>query len=71
LAALSQFFLLAPVVDPDAGEIEVNVDEFEHTEVEQQARRDQQRMLAALARHREVLARHVHTAEPRGGPGGC
>jgi hypothetical protein len=20
---------------------------------------------------REVLARHVHTAEPRGGPGGC
>jgi hypothetical protein len=29
----------------------VNVDEFEHTEVEQRARRDQQRVLAALARH--------------------
>ena len=50
--ALSQFLLLCPAVDPDAEEIEVNVDEFEHTEVEQQARRDQQRVLAALARHR-------------------
>ena len=32
--------------------IEANVDEFEHTEVEQQSRRDQQRVLAALARHK-------------------
>jgi hypothetical protein len=30
----------------------VNVDEFEHTEVEHQARRDQQRVLSALARHK-------------------
>ena len=51
-AALSQFILNCPVTDPDAEEVEVNVDEFEHTEVEQRARRDQQRMLAALARHR-------------------
>ena len=51
-AALSQFFLLSPAVDPDAEEIEVNVDTFEHTVVEQQARRDQLRVLAALARHR-------------------
>ena len=51
-AALAQYFLTCPAVDPDAEEIEVNVDEYEHTEVEQQARRDQQRVLAALARHR-------------------
>jgi hypothetical protein len=31
----------------------VNVDEFEHTEVEQQARRDQQRVLIALARRNQ------------------
>ena len=51
-AALAQYFLNCPAVDPDAEETEVNVDEFEHTEVEQQARCDQQRVLAALARHR-------------------
>ena len=50
--ALAQYFLTCPAVDPDAEETEVNVDEFEHTEVEQQARRDQQRVLAALARHK-------------------
>jgi hypothetical protein len=31
----------------------VNVDEFEHTEVEQQARRDQQRVLTAMARRNQ------------------
>jgi hypothetical protein len=31
----------------------VDVDEFEHTEVEQQARRDQQRVLTALARRNQ------------------
>jgi hypothetical protein len=46
-AALAQFFLNCPAVDPDAEETKVNVDEFEHTEVEQQARRDQQRVLMA------------------------
>jgi hypothetical protein len=49
-AALAQFFLNCPAVDPDAEQTKVNVDEFEHTEVEQQARRDQQRVLMALAR---------------------
>ena len=38
--ALAQFFLNCPAVDPDAKETKVNVDEFEHTEVEQQARRE-------------------------------
>jgi hypothetical protein len=33
-----------------AEETKVNADEFEHTEVEQQARHDQQRVLMALAR---------------------
>jgi hypothetical protein len=41
-AALVQLFLNCPAVNPDEKETEVNVDEFEHTEVEQQARRDQQ-----------------------------
>jgi len=75
-AALSQFILNCPVTDPDAEEVEVNVDEFEHTEVEQRARRDQQRMLAALARHRRdpevqregndvTQARHFSRLTPR------
>ena len=55
-AALSQFILNCPATNPDAEEVEVNVDEFEHTEVEQRARRDQQRVLAALARHRQQPA---------------
>jgi hypothetical protein len=33
-AALAQYFLTCPAVDPDAEETEVNVDEFDHTEVE-------------------------------------
>jgi len=41
------------MTNPEAEEVEVNVDEFEHTKVEQRARRDQQRVLAALARHRQ------------------
>jgi hypothetical protein len=49
-AALVQLFLNCPAVNPDQAGQEVNVDEFVHTEVEQQARRDQQRVLAALAR---------------------
>ena len=52
-AALSQLFLSCPMTNPEAEEVEVNVDEFEHTKVEQRARRDQQRVLAALARHRQ------------------
>ena len=52
-AALAQFFLNCPAVDPDAKETKVNVDEFEHTEVEQQARRDQQRVLMTLARRNQ------------------
>ena len=52
-AALTQLFLSCPMTNPEAEEVEVNVDEFEHTKVEQRARRDQQRMLAALARHRD------------------
>jgi hypothetical protein len=50
---LAQFFLNCPAVDPDAKETKVNIDEFEHTEVEQQARRDQQRVLMALARRNQ------------------
>ena len=38
----------------------MNVDEFEHTEVEQQARRDQQRVLTALARRNQE---HVPMAD--------
>ena len=49
-AAMAQLFLSCPAVNPDETETKVNVDEFEHTEVEQQARRDQQRVLMALAR---------------------
>ena len=34
-AALSQLFLSCPMTNPEAEEVEVNVDEFEHTKVEQ------------------------------------
>jgi hypothetical protein len=40
----------------------VNVDEFEHTEVEQQARRDQQRVLAAMARRDPEVQREGNDA---------
>jgi hypothetical protein len=49
-AALVQLFLNCPAADPDEAGREVNVDEFAHTDVEQRARRDQQRVLEALAR---------------------
>jgi hypothetical protein len=52
-AAMVQLFLSCPAVNPDETETKVNVDEFEHTEVEQQARRDQQRLLMALARRNQ------------------
>jgi hypothetical protein len=43
----------------------VAVDEFEHTEVEQQARRDQQRVLTALARRNQQQAkRREHRRDP-------
>jgi hypothetical protein len=47
-AALVQLFLNCPAVDPDEAGQKVNVDEFAHTDVEQRARRDQQRVLEAL-----------------------
>jgi hypothetical protein len=49
--AVTQLFLNCPAVRPDEAGQEMNADEFEHTEVEQQARRDQLRVLVALARH--------------------
>jgi hypothetical protein len=48
----------------------VNVDEFEHTVVEQQARRDQLRVLAALARHRRQSA-PIEAEFDLNGPVGC
>jgi hypothetical protein len=39
---MAQLSLSCPAVNPDETETKVDVDEFEHTEVEQQARRDQQ-----------------------------
>jgi hypothetical protein len=71
-AAMVQLSLNFPAVNPDETETEVNVDEFEHTEVEQQARRDQQRVLTALARRNQE---HVPMADVEHfdlhGPVGC
>jgi hypothetical protein len=57
-AALVQLFLNCPAVNPDEAGQEMSVDEFAHTDAEQQARRDQLRVLAALARRdrQRVLA---------------
>jgi hypothetical protein len=72
ISAALAFFLNCPAVNPDENGTEVNVDEFEHTEVEQQARRDQQRVLTALVRRNQ---QHVPGADVEHfglqGPVGC
>jgi hypothetical protein len=52
-----QLFLNCPVVRPDdMGDEELNVDEYADTEVEQQARRDQERVLAAMRAKKDAPA---------------
>jgi hypothetical protein len=50
---MAQLFLSCSAVNPDETETKVDADEFEHTAIEQQARRDQQRVLMALARRNQ------------------
>jgi hypothetical protein len=63
-AALVQLFLNCPAVRPDEAGGELNVDQYADNEVEQQARHDQERVLAALSRRDQQEAPQAQEGAP-------